>query len=452
MKLQIKQIAGGAVLLAIAILMMPATTVSAANGTNEESYISLFADGGGTVFSGYGDADKVSGVTYDKATNTLTLKNYKQSMAELSLKDMGDDFTIKVLGTNEIGCINSQTEKWGGSIRFTGTGTLTVNQKFHATNAIYVYGRGIHTDVTSESGVTLNLYKGNEEESNAIYVEGKDKNAISISGIPNSSYTNDKAKNEQELEYCSIPITVSGCTLESDTNEYAVVEVCSQYCFYEPTGESIDGIPYMKQSDREWVPIEGTKGITLGDSYQAFVDNSCYYCNVVKKDGTTYVVNRDWENDNYVFYQVIGKLPDESASAVVSVEEYPCRIYGDTLPGGYTYVTVKNYPTRLSSDLVMSKKQTVKKTSVSKLSAAKKGFTVTWKKVSNAKGYEVRYATSSAMKNAKTKTVASSKNSVKISNLKTKTKYYVQVRAYTKDSSGKKIYADWSAKKTVKTK
>jgi hypothetical protein len=87
---------------------------------------------------------------------------------------------------------------------------------------------------------------------------------------------------------------------------------------------------------------------------------------------------------------------------------------------------------------------------VSKVSATSKGFKATWKKGTDATGYQIRYSTKKNMKNAKTVNVSST--SKKITKLKAKTKYYVQVRAYAKLSTGKKLYSKWSNKSTVTTK
>ena len=76
---------------------------------------------------------------------------------------------------------------------------------------------------------------------------------------------------------------------------------------------------------------------------------------------------------------------------------------------------------------------------------------VKWKKAKRAKGYEVQYARNSLFtKSVKTK--STKKLSLTIARLKKNKKYYVRVRAYTKDSSGKKIYGSWSKVKKVKIK
>lgn len=76
---------------------------------------------------------------------------------------------------------------------------------------------------------------------------------------------------------------------------------------------------------------------------------------------------------------------------------------------------------------------------------------VTFKKVSKADGYEIRYSTKKNMKGAKK--VTTTKTSKTISKLKKGKTYYIQVRAYKLDSAGKKVYSKkYSTKVTVKIK
>ena len=55
------------------------------------------------------------------------------------------------------------------------------------------------------------------------------------------------------------------------------------------------------------------------------------------------------------------------------------------------------------------------------------------------------------MKSATYKNVSASKTSLKVKKLKTRKKYYVQIRTY-KTVDGKKCYSTWSSAKKVKTK
>lgn len=92
-------------------------------------------------------------------------------------------------------------------------------------------------------------------------------------------------------------------------------------------------------------------------------------------------------------------------------------------------------------------------TTITKLTAATKGFDATIKKqATQTTGYQLRYSTSEDMNGAKTVTIADNTICRKqITKLKAKQKYYVQVRTYTiKD--GKKYYSAWSQAKMVVTK
>ena len=99
-----------------------------------------------------------------------------------------------------------------------------------------------------------------------------------------------------------------------------------------------------------------------------------------------------------------------------------------------------------------------KKTSIVRLTPARKAFKVKWKKQavkmskSRITGYQIRYSKAKSMSKAIAKKVKGySRVSKKLSKLKARTRYYVQVRTY-KVVKGKTYYSKWSAKKYVKTK
>ena len=95
------------------------------------------------------------------------------------------------------------------------------------------------------------------------------------------------------------------------------------------------------------------------------------------------------------------------------------------------------------------KKISLKKATISKMqNVSGRKLKVTVKKVSGADGYQIQYSTKSNMKSAKN--VSSSKTTTTISKLSKGKKYYVRVRAYKKDSTGKKITGKWSNVKNLK--
>ena len=99
----------------------------------------------------------------------------------------------------------------------------------------------------------------------------------------------------------------------------------------------------------------------------------------------------------------------------------------------------------------MNTKIAVPRVVVKKLKSGKKQIRLTWKKQSKVSGYEIRYSTKANMKNAKRIKVNAKTANKTIKKLKSKKRYYVQIRAY-KTNDHKKIYGNWSAKKTLKTK
>lgn len=95
-----------------------------------------------------------------------------------------------------------------------------------------------------------------------------------------------------------------------------------------------------------------------------------------------------------------------------------------------------------------------KKATITKLSSTKKGtIKVSWKRSSNATGYQIQYARNSKFtKNKKTITVSKRTTTSKtIKKLSTNKRYYVRVRAYKKVGS-KKYYGAWSKVSMIKCK
>lgn len=64
------------------------------------------------------------GLSYDAATNTLTMENYHGRSIYPNI--MGNGFTIRLVGTNTIDCLQAYGFFYGGSITITGSGTLII--------------------------------------------------------------------------------------------------------------------------------------------------------------------------------------------------------------------------------------------------------------------------------------------------------------------------------------
>lgn len=178
-------------------------------------------------------------------------------------------------------------------------------------------------------------------------------------------------------------------------------------------------------------------------------------------------VNAKWKANKYtVSYNVNGgkKLKTTSKSVTYG------KTYGKLAApqrAGYTFAgwyTAKTKGTKITagSKVAITKKTTlyarwskvtkpgkVAKPSLKNSSA--KAMKVSYKKVKGAAGYEIRYSTKSNMKSAKKVTTKSTSTTIK--KLTKGKKYYVQVRAYKLDSTGKKIYSKaQSSKVSLKIK
>ena len=72
----------------------------------------------------------VKGITYDKATNTLTFKNVELSKDathySLTISNMGDDFKLNVVGQNSLDYLSLESVGYDTGCTITGPGTLDI--------------------------------------------------------------------------------------------------------------------------------------------------------------------------------------------------------------------------------------------------------------------------------------------------------------------------------------
>lgn len=149
-----------------------------------------------------------------------------------------------------------------------------------------------------------------------------------------------------------------------------------------------------------------------------------------------------------------------------------CKIYGYTGSEAQRYAVDNNFafislgktknPVKIARTAISTKTikpiiSKPKKATIKKLTPKKKALKVTWKKVSGAKGYEIKLATNKKFtKNKKTvKVKKGSATSKIIKKLKSGKKYFVKIRAYKKVTiDGYTVTANgpWSKVKSKKVK
>ena len=152
----------------------PMGSISVGNGESINlSYISLikFDENGSIldkefVFYEQNTYDSINGVSYNKASNTLSLNNYNSSDV-IETNVMGDDFKINVIGSCSVGQIRIWGDHYGGSLTIDGSGTLTVNQSKRYDNAIVLYAEESNSSLSFGENVNVNLYA----KSDTVYID-----------------------------------------------------------------------------------------------------------------------------------------------------------------------------------------------------------------------------------------------------------------------------------------
>ena len=137
--------------------------------------------------------EKVSGFSYDKKTNTLTIKNVKQPKWVLNVNEMGSDFKIKVVGTNELYGVTAWGFGYAGSVEFTGTGKLTLNKAKTRSEAITIMAEESKSVLKVGKKVTLNAYAGKKSK-NSVSIEESTVKKASDSMIFSNGTSAKKAK------------------------------------------------------------------------------------------------------------------------------------------------------------------------------------------------------------------------------------------------------------------
>ncbi len=110
-----------------------------------------------------------SGASYDKATNTLTLNNVNDKYATLCVECMGDDFTINVIGYNELASIEAYAGNWGSGLTITGDGELVLDREKNG-YGITLDGDYANMKLVIGDDVKLKVYADKENGCPSIYI------------------------------------------------------------------------------------------------------------------------------------------------------------------------------------------------------------------------------------------------------------------------------------------
>ena len=231
----------------------------------------------------------------------------------------------------------------------------------------------------------------------------------------------------------------------------------SKHCKFCGNTADVQEIPPAGHKFGDWTVVK-----TESCSEEGAKERTCSQCKVTETEAID-MADHQWEDD-----YTTDKEPSCTENGSRSIHCMNCNAVTDseTIPAlGHNLehfkapakigIAGKEYDKcTVCQDVFNSKTLAALKPAATKivsLTRASKAFTVKWTKKSYT-GYQIRYSLKSSMASAKMVTVSKSSTvSRKITKLKAKKKYYVQVRTY-KTVNGKKVTSVWSSKKAVTTK
>ncbi len=174
--------------------------------------------------NGNGTVGTVKGASYNKKTNTLTLKNFNHPTFEIETTAMGSNFKIKLVGKNSAQLVRSFTgwtdnnKSYISSISFTGKGSLIVNKnkKSWNGNGIIVNAEYTKSKLSFAKTCTVTAYcnkaamqdengkvsyTGDKGDAISLNLSSLKKNAISSKGKLSKKVTVTKVNAESGLGY-----------------------------------------------------------------------------------------------------------------------------------------------------------------------------------------------------------------------------------------------------------
>ena len=95
---------------------------------------------------------------YDRSTNTLTLSNFNGSGLHLDGNLMGNGFKIRLEGKNTLKSIQLWGAMYGGSVTFTGTGSLVVGGGAPDNVGVLLQAENSQCAIMVDRGVTLEIH------------------------------------------------------------------------------------------------------------------------------------------------------------------------------------------------------------------------------------------------------------------------------------------------------
>ena len=199
--------------------------------------------------------EKVSGFSYDKKTNTLTIKNVKKPKWVLNVNEMGTDFKIKLVGTNELYGVTAWGFGHGGSIEFTGSGKLTINKDKTRAEAITMYAENSKAVLKVGKKVTLNAYAGKESKTSVAIYESTVKKASSAMVFSNGASTKKVTTSKTPV------LKTQELAFQMDFGDYGIMEYSNYAILLSKTGSKKQFAARVNSELGGWMIYEVTKNV-----------------------------------------------------------------------------------------------------------------------------------------------------------------------------------------------
>ncbi len=129
------------------------------SGMGSEEYVAVDSHylHAGTVYTGGGvSVETLDGASYDKTTNTLTLNNYHGGSIDVNL--MGNGFRIELIGENSLDFLRAWGAMYGGSVTFTGSGSLKLNESGKADTGLFLECEDSASALMIDKNATVEIF------------------------------------------------------------------------------------------------------------------------------------------------------------------------------------------------------------------------------------------------------------------------------------------------------
>lgn len=252
--------------LVMAFVAGPTASVQAAStkgyhkGEESWAYIQLIdatTDEASAIFHPQGvkcgmALSKMKGLSYNKKTNTLTMKNFKQPNLVLDINEMGSDFKIKLVGKNQVNSITVGGLGYAGCVELTGSGTLIVNKSKSACEAFTFNAENSAAVLKVGKKAKLYAYAG-EESGYSVRVLDSTVSSVSKTFVFNGRKSTKNVEKTTEVLYERIEKGVklsSGISIES---LYTLTKSGKTYWGFVFPGDYENEFYICKETGEDWV-------------------------------------------------------------------------------------------------------------------------------------------------------------------------------------------------------